>query len=275
MTVVGILGLGEVGRALCKLEKTKNRVLVRDLKFDQIKDSALDVAHVCIPYTKQFIQAVKKFLQQTKPNLAIIHSTVKPTTTNALYQLTRVNLVHSPILGIHNQKSPQNFRHQIKSQAPQTLYDFLINYPKLIGPTTPTSFRLAKTHFELLGIKVERFNSPLETELAKILSTTYYGWNIIFEKWVHQLCQEQKADFQEVYTRYNRLYNQVYSRSLPHLTRPVIAHHPGPIGGHCVIPNAKILNQYLQDEFSNFLLDQNKKFRGPKTQKKSQNSPKR
>jgi hypothetical protein len=39
----------------------------------------------------------------------------------------------------------------------------------------------------------------------------------------------------------------------------VLKHMPGPIGGHCIIPNAKILNHWLKDSFTKFILEQNQK----------------
>src|SRR5690606_20739003 len=98
-----------------------------------------------------------------------------------------------------------------------------------------------------------------DTEFAKILCTTYYGWNIIFEKWIHSLSQEHNLNFDQIYTKYNKFYNQGYQESLPHVVRPVLAHHQGEIGGHCVIPNAQILHDSINDDFTKFLLTQNQK----------------
>jgi hypothetical protein len=139
------------------------------------------------------------------------------------------------------------------------LFDYFTRFTKFIGPVNIESYKLAKNHFENLGIETEKFNSPDETELAKILSTTYYGWNIIFQKWVFSLCQKDGLDFENVYTKYNQNYNQGYQDILPHVVRPVLKHHEGEIGGHCVIPNAEIIQDWIQDDFTNFLLTQNKK----------------
>jgi hypothetical protein len=116
---------------------------------------------------------------------------------------------------------------------------------------------LAKRHFEELGLKTVRFRSPLESELGKLFCTTYYGWNIIFSKYLYEVCQKQHADYDQVYIKFNRIYNQGYQKTIPDVMRPVLKHVPGPIGGHCVIPNAEILNDCLADSLSGIILKAN------------------
>src|SRR3989344_1158843 len=240
--IIGILGLGEVGSAIKKLTSPKHTVYVRELSFDEIGTNKLDVLHICIPFTQTFVSAVTKLIRQNKPKLTIIDATVKPGTTQALHQKTGANIVHAPIDGVHPH-----------------LYDYLFKFKKPIGAVNLQSYQLPKKYFEDLDVATIRFDSPLETELAKVLSTTYYGWNIIFEKYVHNLCQHQSANFDQVYTKYNQIYNQGYQQTHPHTIRPVLKHVDGKIGGHCVIPNAEIMDDWQGDAFTKFLLDQNKK----------------
>ena len=55
-------------------------------------------------------------------------------------------------------------------------------------------------------------------------------------------------DFDLVYTQANRTYNEGYEKlGKSEVKRPVLKHYPGSIGGHCIIPNAKILNDSLAD----------------------------
>lgn len=239
---IGILGLGEVGQAIKKLCQPKHQVYVRDLSFDEIKKKPIDILHICIPYNKIFNSVVKKTIDELKPQLTIINSTVKPGTTKALYQKTKAKLVHAPIIGIHPH-----------------LYSHLKIFTKPLGAVNKSSYQLAKKHFNSLGVKTTRFKSPLESELAKILSTTYYAWNILFEKWVHKLCTKTQTDFDQVYTQWNQIYNTGYKNSKPNVIRPILKHQPGPIGGHCLIPNAEILNLWLSDSVTKFILSQNNK----------------
>lgn len=237
---IGILGLGEVGSAIKKLVSKKHQVFVKDLDFDEIKSKKVHILHVCIPYTKKFIKSVTKTIKKTQPNLTIINSTVKPGTTQELHLLTKANLAHAPIMGVH-----------------PNLYEYLFKFTKFVGAVNKQSRTLAVKHFEDLGVKTKAFSSPTETELGKILSTTYYGWNILFQKWAHQLSSSSKAEFDQVYTQFNHNYNRGYGQELPHVVRPVLKHSPGEIGGHCVIPNATIIHDWLGDDFTKFLLDQN------------------
>jgi hypothetical protein len=243
---IGILGLGEVGQAIKKLCAQKHRVFCRDLKFDEIKRQKIDFLHVCIPYSQDFEKIVTKTIKELKPQLTIIDSTVAPGTTQNLYKKTKSLLAHCPILGKH----PHLYRYQKIFQKP-------------IGAINQKAYALTKKHFQELGVKTARFDSPFESELAKLLETTYYSFNIVFEKWVHEICRQKKANFHQVYTTFNQIYNQGYKKTLPNVIRPILKHQPGPIGGHCLIPNVKILRSWLnKDGFLTFILQQNERAKG-------------
>ena len=71
---------------------------------------------------------------------------------------------------------------------------------------------------------------------------SHNGWNIVFEKAVKAYCDEHGLNFDLVYTAANRSYNEGYlDLGMWHVQRPVLKDFPGKIGGHCVIPNAKLL----------------------------------
>jgi len=239
---IGVIGLGEVGTAIIKLCKQKHRVYGRNRSIDQIKGKIIDVLHICFGYSDVLIPTVVKAIKELRPKLVIIDATVKPGTTQEIYKKTKVPIVHAPIIGKHPQ-----------------LYKYLFEMPKIIGAVNDKSYRMAKKHFEELGLKTVRFSSPLESELGKLLCTTYYGWNIIFEKFVHRVCKQLGADPKQVYRQFNEVYNKGYARTLPHVRRPILKHVSGEIGGHCVIPNARILQHWFKDEFTAFLLSQNEK----------------
>lgn len=246
--IIGVLGLGQVGQALKKLCEEKYHVLSKDLMFDEFQGKKIDILHICIPYSNNFVDICEKHVNDLKPTLTIIDSTVAPGTTNNIYQKTKANLVHAPILGKH-----------------PNLYDYQRIFIKPLGPVNNISYSLAEKHFKKLDIQVARFDSPLETELAKILDTTYYAWNIIFEKWVYAICSQSKANFDQVYTTFNTIYNAGYAKNLPNVRRPILKHTKGLIGGHCVLPNLHILERWLKEENSdlrqavNFMLREAKK----------------
>lgn len=102
--------------------------------------------------------------------------------------------------------------------------------------------------FRKLGIKCTTTPRAQDTEALKLWDTTYYGWNIVFEKAVKEYCDDHGLDFDIVYTQANRSYNRGYSTlGMMNVQRPVLEHRPGPIGGHCVIPNAEILGGDIAD----------------------------
>lgn len=241
---VGIIGLGEVGKAMQRLCEKKHRVFGRNRTRDELRGKEVDVLHLCFPYTADFIEIAVKNIKELKPKLIIIDSTVKPGTTQEIFNRTKIPIVHAPIIGKHPH-----------------LYQYLFAMEKIIGPVNEQAYRLAKKHFSELGLKVVRFRSPLESEMAKLFCTTYYGWNIIFEKYVHEICRSYGANFNEVYEKLNQIYNRGYARTFPWVRRPILKHQDGAIGGHCVIPNALIINGWLHDELSKFLLNQNEKYK--------------
>jgi len=241
-TTIGIMGIGEVGSALESIFKKKYKVFKKDFDFDQIKNNKLEILHVCIPYSENFTRSVISQAKLNKPKLIIIHSTVKPGTTEKIFKKSKILSVHSPVMGTH----------------PNLKKDILRFY-KFIGPVNEKSAILAKKHFQKLDIKVILLKNSLESEVGKLLDTTYYAWNIIFCKLVGKICKEQKLDFGRVYTEFNRVYNFGYRQSKPNVLRPILKYEDGPVGGHCVIPNATLLDDYIKTPLTSFLLDVNKK----------------
>ncbi len=101
-------------------------------------------------------------------------------------------------------------------------------------------------HLERMGIVVEDGGGSRDTEMAKIMSTTYYGWNIIFEKEMKKLCDREGLDFEKVYSDWNETYNEGYRKlGMGHVVRPVLEDMPGKIGGHCITPNCKLIDTFL------------------------------
>ena len=242
--IIGIMGVGEVGSAIAQIFAKRYTVLKKDLKFDEIKNAQIKVLHVSIPYSNKFETAVLAQIKKNNPKLIIIHSTSKPGTTENIFKKTKIPTVHSPVMGTH----------------PNLVRDIL-NFKKIIVPINEKSANLAVSHFKSVGIKTEVFNSPFESEIGKLLDTTYYGWNIVFAKIVWDLCQKSNVDFKNVYTQFNKIYNSGYNKSKPNVIRPVLQYQAGPIGGHCVIPNLKLLEEYDDNPISKFILKINNKLK--------------
>lgn len=236
LKTVGIIGYGEVGKAIETLAKEKYEVYCRDLNFDQIKTNKIDILNLCFPYSQKFVPVALEAIAELNPSLVIIHSTVKPGTTRTLFKESGVLSAHTPIMGVHPH-----------------LAEYQSTFTKIIGAVNEEAFNQTKEFWTRLGAKeIARFDGPEESEMGKIVCTTYYGWNIIFNKAIKQMTDQKKLNFDQVYHQINQIYNAGYAKTLPHVIRPDLKHMDGPIGGHCVLPNAT----FMQDEgevFSEFL----------------------
>jgi len=232
MKNVIIVGVGETGSAIKRLEEeNNNNIFAIDDKLPILNYNSeeIDVMHICIPFIKNFVYIVKDYIEKYKPKLVIINSTVKPGITELIKELTNVSIVHSPIRGIH-----------------PNLYEGIKTFVKFIGGTEEDR-KLAQNHFESLGIKTSTMTSK-ESEFLKLLSTTYYGWNIAFANHVKKMCDENDLDYNNVYTKSNVSYDEGYTKlNKSNVIRPVLFPPEDGIGGHCITSNAIILNEYCPD----------------------------
>lgn len=238
---VGILGLGEVGSAIKKLVEKKHSVFTKDREDKDFGCAQLNVLHICIPYDDNFVKTIVEIIRKYRPTLTLIESTVAPGTTDFISKKVKTLLCHSPIRGVH-----------------PNLYKGIKTFVKYIGPTSKKSGRMAKKYYQELGLTTEIFQNAIATEVAKIMDTTYYGWNILFEKEMYNICKKYNAPFDESYTKWNITYNIGYSKlGMHHVVRPVLKHMEGKIGGHCVISNCKILEKKVTNIVSKIILKSN------------------
>lgn len=218
-----VIGLGEVGSALEVVLKEKYPVSTIAKPGDTMQGT-FDVLHVCFPWIEKFVEQVRNYRNQyLKPGgLVIIHSTVPLGTSEAC------DAVHSPIRGMH----------------PDLSSGIKIFVKYFGGPRSEEAANI----FTALGIKTKTTPLSKNTEALKLWDTTYYAWNVIFNKELHAWCEQQGIDFDLVYTDANRTYNDGYRElGKPQVTRPVLQFTPGAIGGHCLIPNAKLLDSEIAD----------------------------
>ena len=227
---IGIIGYGEVGKAIAKFYKKPK---IKDLNRDDGL-TGVEILHICIPYTSDFVKIVKKEIKKIKPKLTIIHSTVAPGTTKKIGPMA----VHSPVRGIHPH-----------------LHKGIKTFVKYIGADSKKAGNMAKRHLENLGIKAKVFYPSTTTEIGKLLSTTYYGLCIAWHGEMKKICDKYKIDFDKAVTDFNQTYNQGYKKlGKENVIRPVLYPPKNGIGGHCVVPNAKILNKYLNSKIINLIL---------------------
>ncbi|PIN76094.1 hypothetical protein COV17_03290 [Candidatus Woesearchaeota archaeon CG10_big_fil_rev_8_21_14_0_10_36_11] len=238
MKNVLIVGFGEIGKSLFSVmnEKKKYTILTKDVEEIELHED-IDVMHVCIPYFDHFVDVVSKYIAMYNPKLTIIHSTVQPGTTKKIFTRTNALLVHSPVRGRHPH-----------------LEDGIKRFVKFIGPTSVEAGKRAKEHFEEWGITAEVLHSAINTEVGKLLSTTYYAANIAFHQEMNRICIQFGADFKESVTRFNQTCTMDIDHKIP---RPVM--FPGVIGGHCLLPNIDILRKDVSSSLLNEIIESNEK----------------
>lgn len=247
---IALLGAGEIGSAIKQIaEDAGFKVLVRELKYDQLDGEPVEALHVCIPYKdKKFIAYVQAAAQKCPPRVVIIHSTVPPGTTREVFEKLSLPTAHSPVNGDH----------------PHLYSAIKKDFVKYVGGDK-TSSKIAARHLRELKIrKVRVVASSLETELGKLVNILGFAWAIVFCKWVFTLCEGLGADFRIVYKQFMRSYNQGYEKTRPNVRQPILEPVPGPIGGHCVIPDTILLDKAYKNELTKFILEQNKSYKKEK-----------
>lgn len=228
-----IIGNGEVGKSLVK-------VLECEIRDKEDINGVFDIIHICFPYWKKmwfqfwkrsFEQEVKRYQEIYNPQYTIVHSTVPIGTCR------RLGVYHSPVRGMHPEME----------KSMKTFITYL----------APANVEISD-YLESKGMKIEMVNKTEETEALKLFDTTYYFWNIIFEKEVHKFCEDTKLNFDVVYKHANETYNEGYkAMGKLYVRRPVLRHIEGKVSGHCLVPNAEILKEQHGFEIAKILLSMN------------------
>jgi UDP-N-acetyl-D-mannosaminuronate dehydrogenase len=245
-----IVGLGEIGHTLFALyNEVKEKFLFYGLDLDQKKMSALsqskdkvptkvDTLQVCLPCGSQekFADIIKGYVEQYKPKLTIINSTVPPGTTLKVAAVCKGLVAHSPARGVHI--SSEHMIWEMK------------RWTKYVGGADAEASKAAKTHFKNMGLKVKVLKSCRETELAKLFETTYRAWMIVCFQEMHRISRAFEVEFDEVVDFIEDTHKERFDR-------PVM--FPGVIGGHCLIPNTELLLKSYDSELLRLILKSNEK----------------
>lgn len=236
ITILVVGYKGEIGSALFDIIKHSKKYNVFGIDVGDNIKGIIDIMHICIPYSDSFKNIVKDYIDQYHPKLTIINSTVRVGTTKAL---SYYNVVHSPVRGKH-----------------PDIKDGLLKAVKFIGSDNAKLGNLAKEHFQKLGINTEII-SPIESELGKLFSTTYYALCIAYHQEMKRICDNFGADFDKTVTRFNETYNELCKETNPKVVRPVL--FAGVIGGHCLMPNISLLKEDIESDFLNIIEKSNEK----------------
>lgn len=245
-----IIGMGEIGKGLYKIAYNSGRIVYgldldiegRQLEVQDMGDSgtvgkysaSLDdiakctkVLHICIPGNiDNFVPIVAGYIEVFSPEVTIVHSTVPVGTTTKLNEVGVV--AHSPVRGKHPDMDIG-----------------LLNYVKYVGMPKDISIGHWKTilnTFKDYGIVVRTMDSPEATELAKILSTTRYGINLLLADAQNEIVEKLGLNYTQVVVEWEQTYNEGLEKvGLGRYRRPILTPPKGYIGGHCVYENAEML----------------------------------
>lgn len=224
-----VLGAGQVGTAIVKVleDKYPFDVTVRDLRAPAVL--SVEVMHVCFPYSSFFTEHVKEYQRMYTPELTIVHSTVPVGTSREL------GAVHSPVTGKH-----------------PNLVESVKTFTKFFGGADANR---AASYFD--GIcPVYIVPDQETTEAGKLWQTLQYGWLIAMQKEAYAYAEAFGADPKIMYDKMNKAYNEGYKKMGMDFTLPVLEDMPGKIGGHCIIPNAELIDTPLAWE----LISMNEEF---------------
>src|SRR5437870_11005581 len=145
-TVV-LIGLGEVGKPLLEIMKGKYQAVGVDIN-QPASISRCDVMHVCFPFqSEKFCRQVVEYIDQYRPTLTVINSTVAPGTTRSIAVESGTAVVHSPVRGKHDRMQAE-----------------MLHYAKFVGALDYEAGQRGVEHFEGLGMKTKLLGSPEGTE---------------------------------------------------------------------------------------------------------------
>lgn len=208
-----VIGNGEIGSAIGEI--------LWDCKVVDIEgtDEKCEFLHIAFPYSDNFIEEVEKYKAKHEPKMTIIHSTVPVGTSR------KCDAVHSPVRGPHPH-----------------LREALDLFPKWFGGARQDQMN---DIFQMFT-RVEAFDKQETTEAMKLWDTAQYAWNVVLMKEIYKWCKENDLNFYEIYTLPNVEYNNCYLElKRPEVVRPYLKYIRGRIGGHCLIPNAKLLPTWI------------------------------
>lgn len=245
--IVLVVGLGEVGRSLFELLRESKKFEVYgwdtdEKKMQDVQQSDLpkkvDVLHICYLCRNQetFVKTTVDYMRRFRSELTIINSTVPPRTTEKIHTISGGHMVHSPVRGMHKSR--------------ESMKRYLLFLTKCIGGVDVESVRLARKHFEDMGLKTKVLKRPVDTELAKLFETTYRAWMIACFQEMHRISRHFGADFDDVVDFLEDDHRVRFDRPI---------HFPAVIGGHCLIPNTELLLESYDSEFLWLILGSNEK----------------
>lgn len=228
-----IIGKGEVGSALLKILSASYPTEIRDV--ENLEPNGFEILHLAYPDGPNFVDAAKAYIHQYRPKLTVIHSSVRVGTTD---KIGLDFVVNSPVRGRHPR-----------------LEDEMRVFPKFIGGRDRSAVLMAKDYFEGAKWPCVIFDNPRATELVKMLSNIYLGYEIAWRQEVERICKHFEIS-PYVYEQFEHTYNEGYLKLRQHqFIRPRLS--PKPIGGHCILPCTELLGTQYPSKAFDFIRSSN------------------
>ena len=234
-----IIGLGEVGRPLYEILSEKFTDVYgydsdRSKTIHELKaiPKPIEIMHIAYPYTGgEFIDSTINYIRSFNPRLVIIHSSIPPRTTRLIQSKTNSMIAYSPVRGKH-----------------PNLKEHLRFWTKWISAVNQAGIELAKRHLEEAGFKVKVAKDPESLELAKLWETIYRAAMIACWQEIHRISKDLGADIKVIAEFIQEVHEVLGDRPL---------YYPDVIGGHCLIPNTRILAEIVDSDLLSFILKSN------------------
>ena len=241
-----VAGLGEIGLPIYKIISRNFSVYGYDIDKKLIPNNpkkfenySVRFLHICIPYNKFFLPNVLKLNKRFLPESIVIHSTIKPKTTQNLQKKLSIPIIYSATRGVHKRMA-SDLKRYIKFFA--------------LDNKIKNSALMSKTYVNLMkkcGIKTKKLSNPITLELSKIIcDTSYYGWLINYAQMSKMIAEKYKVDYAEMWSFSDEIHKYLGNR--PKM-------FPGFIGGHCVIPNLQLIDEHSLNQI-NYINNMFKKF---------------
>jgi len=225
-----VCGLGEIGTPILKLVSKGivtvgydvNPKLINRSRLLKLEKIPTELLHVCIPYNGKFENNVIDLVSKFKPVAIVIHSTIRPGTTEKLQKRLQIPVIYSATRGVHK-RMITDLKRYVKFYS---VYDW--------APKSGWAKKIYENRLKKIGMKTKTMSNPLALELAKIVvDTSYYGWLINYAQISNMIAIQNKIDYDEMWSFADEIHKYLGNR--PKM-------FPGFIGGHCVIPNLDLMS---------------------------------
>ncbi len=229
MTNSLVVGLGQIGTAVTAVISNYDKFVdTYDPALDHTPSlTTVDVLHICFPYSEHFVSDAKDYIKTYKPWHVVVWSTAPIGTTARIK-----GAVHSPVEGRHPKLalSIRSMTRWVGGQDHAEVDYFVTSYFK-------------KMNLNTRGVYDSAF-----TEFLKLRSTAKYGVNLAWTDYEAMVAKELGMDFKLV-KDFDRDYNKLYHNlDMDWAQRYILDPPNGKISGHCVVPNAELLDEQFPND---------------------------